>query len=64
MPEDKLESLFAPYFRLDKSRNKNSGGIGLGLNIARNIARAHGGKLYLENTTSKGLLAVLTLPVE
>ena len=64
VPEDKLESLFAPYFRLDKSRNKNSGGIGLGLNIARNIARAHGGKLHLENTTNKGLLAVLTLPLE
>jgi len=64
VPEDKLESLFAPYFRLDKSRNKNNGGIGLGLNIARNIARAHGGKLHLENTVNKGLLAVLTLPVE
>lgn len=60
--EEKLETVFEPFFRLEDSRNRESGGTGLGLSIARNIARAHGGDLILRNRSDKGLEAVLTLP--
>jgi signal transduction histidine kinase len=54
--------VFEPFYRLDASRNRATGGSGLGLTIARNIARAHGGELKLRNRTGGGLEAVLTLP--
>jgi signal transduction histidine kinase len=63
VPEAELERVFAPYFRLDASRNRASGGTGLGLSIARNIARWHGGDIRLRNAgDSPGLVAELTLP--
>ncbi len=43
IPEDKLEAVFAPFYRLDSSRNRHSGGVGLGLSIARDMARKQGG---------------------
>ncbi len=62
IPEAELERVFDPYFRLDASRNRNSGGTGLGLSIARNIARWHGGDIRLRNAVdSPGLIAELTL---
>ena len=60
--EEQLEAVFEPFFRLEDSRNRETGGTGLGLSIARNIARAHGGDLLLRNRSGKGLEAVLTLP--
>lgn len=57
IPEAQLEKVFEPYFRL----SPDSGGNGLGLSIARSIARAHGGDLSLMNDTGGGLLVVLTL---
>lgn len=62
IPESEIEKVFEPFYRLDTSRSQNSGGTGLGLGIARNIARAHGGELSLFNNKEEGLCAQLTLP--
>ena len=62
IPEAELEKVFEPFYRLEGSRSKNTGGTGLGLGIARNIARAHGGELTLRNGAQGGLEAVLELP--
>lgn len=62
IPEDRLERVFEPFFRLESSRSRDTGGTGLGLSIARNIARAHGGDLVLRNRPEKGLEAILSLP--
>ncbi len=62
IPEDQLEKVFEPYYRLDNSRSRTGGGTGLGLSIARNIAVDHGGELILRNHAGGGLEAVLTLP--
>jgi signal transduction histidine kinase len=62
MPSSELESVFEPFYRLEGSRNRETGGTGLGLSIARNIARAHGGEVRLRNHENGGLEAILTLP--
>ena len=63
IPEQDLERVFEPFFRLEQSRNRDSGGTGLGLAIARNIARWHGGDIHLRNAPDgKGLIAELVLP--
>lgn len=62
LPEDQLDKAFEPFFRGESSRNRETGGTGLGLGIARNIARAHGGDLILRNRSEGGIEATLTLP--
>jgi signal transduction histidine kinase len=62
MAQAELEQAFEPFFRGEASRSRETGGTGLGLGIARNIARAHGGDLVLKNRPEGGLEAVLTLP--
>jgi signal transduction histidine kinase len=62
IPEDQLEAVFAPFYRLEGSRSRHTGGVGLGLSIARDIARKGGGDLTLANATAGGLIATLTLP--
>jgi signal transduction histidine kinase len=62
IPGSESENVFRPFFRLEKSRNKRTGGIGLGLATARSIARAHGGDVVLENRPEGGLRATVTLP--
>jgi signal transduction histidine kinase len=62
IPEKEMDRIFEPYYRVEESRNRNSGGSGLGLSIARNIAQAHGGTLQLRNLPGRGLEATLTLP--
>ena len=62
IPEAELERALEPFFRGDASRSRETGGFGLGLGIARNIARAHGGELTLKNRPEGGLAATLTLP--
>ncbi len=62
IPENQLEQVFEPFFRGEASRSRDTGGTGLGLGIARNIARAHGGDLVLKNHPDGGLEAVLVLP--
>ena len=60
--EAQLEDVFAPFVRLENSRNTETGGAGLGLAIARTIARSHGGDVVLRNEESGGLCAILSLP--
>jgi signal transduction histidine kinase len=60
--EEALETLFNPFYRREESRSKTTGGTGLGLGIARNIARAHGGDVILRPGKTLGLEAVVTLP--
>jgi len=62
IPEQELQHAFEPFFRGEASRNRETGGTGLGLGIARNIARAHGGDIVLRNRAEGGLEAILTLP--
>ncbi len=62
IPEHQLEAVFAPFYRLEESRSKHTGGVGLGLSIARDIALQQGGTLALENAQGGGLIATLTLP--
>ncbi|MDB5317419.1 MAG: two-component sensor histidine kinase [Rhodospirillales bacterium] len=62
IPETEMENVFQPFRRLETSRNRETGGTGLGLPIARNIFRAHGGDVVLRNRAGMGLTAVATLP--
>ena len=62
LPEAELERVFEPFYRLEASRSRATGGSGLGLGIARNIARTHGGELVLRNRPKGGLEARLSLP--
>jgi signal transduction histidine kinase len=58
-----MEAVFEPFRRLETSRNRETGGSGLGLSIARNILRAHGGDIVLRNLPGRGLRASVMLPV-
>lgn len=62
IPPEELEKVFEPFYRLESSRNRDTGGTGLGLSIARDVAQAHGGALVLGNRPEGGLEARLTLP--
>lgn len=62
IPEAEIEAAFEPFRRLDPSRNPESGGSGLGLTIARQVAERHGGTVSLRNRAGGGLVATLTLP--
>jgi two-component system osmolarity sensor histidine kinase EnvZ len=63
IPESRREEAFRPFHRLDEGRNLQAGGVGLGLAIARDIARAHGGELTLSTSPKGGLRATVRLPV-
>ena len=62
IPEEQLGRVFSPFVRLEPSRSRHTGGSGLGLGIARHIARAHGGDITLANHAEGGLVVTLTLP--
>lgn len=62
IPTDELERVFEPFYRVESSRNRDTGGTGLGLSIARDIAQSHGGSLVVRNLPERGLEAILTLP--
>jgi signal transduction histidine kinase len=63
IPDDALQNVFRPYYRLDKSRNRATGGVGLGLTVAQAIVQAHGGEIVLSNRSGGGVQARVTLPL-
>ena len=63
IPEQDMEAVFLPFRRLETSRNRETGGTGLGLTIARSVARAHGGDVVLRNRPQGGLRAEIVLPL-
>jgi signal transduction histidine kinase len=62
IPERDIANLFEPFFRVDRSRSKKTGGYGLGLSISKRIVEAHGGTIAVENNLKRGASFVLTLP--
>ncbi|MAY66095.1 MAG: two-component sensor histidine kinase [Rhodospirillaceae bacterium] len=63
IPEDKRAEVFRPFFRLDDSRNPETGGVGLGLTIARDVVRSHGGEILLSESPAGGLRGRIRLPL-
>jgi two-component system osmolarity sensor histidine kinase EnvZ len=63
VPPERREDVFKPFFRLEESRNTETGGTGLGLTIARDILRSHGGDLVLRESPLGGLRASMRLPL-
>ncbi len=61
--EQEREDVFKPFYRVEASRNQVTGGIGLGLSIARDIARAHGGEIFLRDSKLGGLRVSILLPI-
>jgi signal transduction histidine kinase len=63
IPPEELTRVFQPFYRLEESRSRDTGGIGLGLAIALSVVQAHGGEITLANRPEGGLRATVTLPV-
>lgn len=63
IPAESLERVFDPFVRLETSRSRETGGVGLGLSIARTIVLAHGGEITLKNRAEGGLRATVRLPL-
>ncbi|WP_232295710.1 ATP-binding protein [Pseudorhodobacter aquimaris] len=63
LPDDQLEAVFEPFVRLERSRSRDTGGVGLGLAIARTIIQAHGGTVALHDLPDGGLEAAVRLPI-
>jgi len=62
MPETQLEAVFDPFYRIEPSRSRDTGGVGLGLSVARSIVDAHGGQIVLANRPTGGLQVMVELP--
>jgi signal transduction histidine kinase len=62
IPDEQLDRVFRPFYRLDSSRSRDTGGTGLGLAVARTVFHAHGGDVLLSNRNGTGLRATVTLP--
>ena len=62
IPREELARVFDPFYRLEESRNRETGGVGLGLAITRSIVQAHRGELVLSNRATTGLRARIVLP--
>jgi two-component system osmolarity sensor histidine kinase EnvZ len=62
IPESERENVFRPFYRLDHARNQDEGNSGLGLAIARDIAKSHGGEIALGQSSMGGLRAIISLP--
>lgn len=62
IPEQYRESIFQPFFRVDKSRSREYGGVGLGLSLVREIALLHGGRVLAEESSENGTVMLVILP--
>lgn len=62
IPEAEMAQVFAPFYRVESSRNRDTGGTGLGLSVARSAIRAHGGDITLANRPEGGLCVTVVLP--
>jgi signal transduction histidine kinase len=62
IPEGDLQSIFEPFFRVDRSRSRKTGGYGLGLSICKRIVEAHGGSIAASNNAGRGARFTLTFP--
>ena len=60
--QDELDKLFMPFYRTDEARDRSSGGVGLGLSIARRTVSLHGGKIWAEQAETGGLKVIILLP--
>ena len=63
VPKEEYESVIKPFYRIDKSRGQNKSGVGLGLSIANDIVRSHGGSIFLEKSPLGGLRVKISLPL-
>lgn len=63
IPEDKREEVFKAFYRLDESRNKETGGVGLGLSIAKDVITSHGGRIELVDSPLGGLRVLVSIPL-
>jgi signal transduction histidine kinase len=63
IPEEEISRIFEPFYRVDKSRTRETGGYGLGLSLCKTIMEAHGGRIEVENRAGGGTRVRLTLPV-
>jgi len=63
IPENEYQNVMKPFYRIDKSRGQNKSGVGLGLSIANDIIRSHGGSIYLMRSTLGGLRVKISFPL-
>ena len=63
IPEDKREDVFKAFYRLESSRNKETGGVGLGLSIAKDVISSHGGTITLGDSDMGGLRVLISIPL-
>ena len=63
IPKEDQEKVFEPFYRVDKSRTKETGGYGLGLSLCRAIMKAHGGEISIESAPGEGTQVVLKFPL-
>ena len=63
IPEDKREDVFKAFYRLEESRNKETGGVGLGLAITKDVITSHGGKIELQDSPLGGLRVLISIPL-
>jgi two-component system sensor histidine kinase CpxA len=63
VPESDLAKIFQPFYRVAEARDRDSGGVGLGLAIADRVMRIHGGTIRAENVQPAGLRVVIEIPV-
>ena len=62
IPEDQQSAVFQPFYRIENSRSRETGGTGLGLSVVRDVITAHGGTITLNNQSEGGLLIYVRLP--
>jgi signal transduction histidine kinase len=62
IPPDELPFIFEPFYRVDKSRTKDTGGYGLGLSLCKTIMEAHGGRIEIDSTPNVGTTVTLFFP--